>query len=118
MNALSVIALTSHPSYDIQTNLLLLHEAVISMTCYFYVNLMSESLERDQNRVRRAAYQSYWYTMCPEAQRMLLLFLRRTQRPAYMRPFGGMFVLGAGHFMQTLKLIFSFTRFFNLKKKE
>lgn len=96
---------------------MVINQAIMSMTFYFYINLMSQSLEWSQTRICRAAYKSRWYTMCPEAKRSLLMFLRRTQRRDFMRPLNGMMVLGTRHFMKLLKLIYSFIGFMQSMKK-
>ncbi|KAL1458515.1 hypothetical protein WDU94_008657 [Cyamophila willieti] len=93
----------------------LLAEFAIGFWSYYYNCIMSEVLEWANCRIRTSIYQSKWYEMCPEAQRMMLMFLRRTQRPHYICSLGGMLVLG--HEIFIVKNLVSFIRFINLRKK-
>uniref|UniRef100_A0A8D9AHM8 Uncharacterized protein n=1 Tax=Cacopsylla melanoneura TaxID=428564 RepID=A0A8D9AHM8_9HEMI len=57
----------------------LLVEFLLSVSVFCYSCIISEVLEWANRRIRRSIYASNWYEMCPEAQRMMLMFLRRTQ---------------------------------------
>ncbi|KAI5706915.1 hypothetical protein M8J75_012548 [Diaphorina citri] len=117
LTALNILQVMSLDLLPPQERVMVINQAIMSMTFYFYINLMSQSLEWSQTRICRAAYKSRWYTMCPEAKRSLLMFLRRTQRRDFMRPLNGMMVLGTRHFMKLLKLIYSFIGFMQSMKK-
>ncbi|KAL1448482.1 hypothetical protein WDU94_012314 [Cyamophila willieti] len=109
-------AMTILSQFDIQNDLHLIFESFIILCVVYTDCFMSEVLERANERIRHGINQSTWYEMCPEAQRMMLMFLRRTQGPHHIRCLGGMVILGNEIFLKYLKTVYSVVRVFDLKK--
>ncbi|KAL1458516.1 hypothetical protein WDU94_008658 [Cyamophila willieti] len=116
ITCLSAYPVTTLSQFSVQRQGFLIIEFSLMLSFYYYNCIMSEVLEWANCRLRTSIYQSKWYDMCPEAQRMMLMFLQRTQRPHYIRSLGGMVVLGNENFLRTINMIYSFIRFVNLKK--
>ncbi|KAL1450061.1 hypothetical protein WDU94_002518 [Cyamophila willieti] len=125
LRALLLLIITSISSYvisvlsefDSQKGSVLLVEFILILSCFYFLCILSEILEWMNCRIRRSIYQSQWYRMAPEAQRMMVMFLRRTQRPHYVRILHGMIVLGNVVFVRTLKMIFSFVQCVHISRK-
>uniref|UniRef100_A0A8D8Z898 Uncharacterized protein n=1 Tax=Cacopsylla melanoneura TaxID=428564 RepID=A0A8D8Z898_9HEMI len=114
--SLSAYPITNLSRFDSQEQALFVAEFILTLSFYYCNCLMSESLDWANSRLQQSIYQNNWYNMCPEARRMLVMLMRQTQRPHHLKTLGGMVVLGNVHFMKTLKLIYSFIRFVNVKK--
>ncbi|KAL1458660.1 hypothetical protein WDU94_008791 [Cyamophila willieti] len=112
--SLSACPITILSQFDVNKQGLMLGECIIVLSFYGYNCLLSEILEWANCRIERDVYQNKWYTLCPEARRMMCMFLRRTQRPHYIRNLGGLVVLGNENLWKTIKLMYSFIRFVNL----
>ncbi|KAL1459190.1 hypothetical protein WDU94_011197 [Cyamophila willieti] len=98
-------------------SLIIIIEFIFTLSFFYIICIMSEIFEWANCHIRRSIYQSQWYRMAPEAQRMMLMFLRRTQRPHYVRILYGMVVLGNEVFLRTLKMVFSFVQCVKIVRK-
>uniref|UniRef100_A0A8D8RSK0 Uncharacterized protein n=1 Tax=Cacopsylla melanoneura TaxID=428564 RepID=A0A8D8RSK0_9HEMI len=79
------VCLASYPitilsQFDFERQCIVLVEFVMIFGAHFVNCAMSEVLEWGNCRIRQSVYQSHWYKMCPEAQRMILMFLRCTPK--------------------------------------
>ncbi|KAL1463421.1 hypothetical protein WDU94_015172 [Cyamophila willieti] len=118
----STLCFSSYPitlltQFDLGRQFSLLIEFLLIFGYYYFTCFLSETLEWANCRLRRSIYQSKWYEMSPEAQRMVLMFLKRTQKPHYMHALGGTAILGNESFVKSLKTVYSFMRFVHISKK-
>ncbi|KAL1464474.1 hypothetical protein WDU94_004120 [Cyamophila willieti] len=116
ITGLSAYPITLLSQFDGQKNVQFIAEFILILSYYYFICSMSENLDRCSSLIGHSVYQSNWYAMCPEARRMMLMFMRQTQRPQHIRTLGGMVELGNVNFMNTLKFLYNFIRFVRIMK--
>ncbi|KAL1459610.1 hypothetical protein WDU94_011574 [Cyamophila willieti] len=114
---ISSFSITILSRFNLDKQCFLLAEFILIFGYYYFSCMISEILEWANCRIRRSAYNSAWYEMCPEAQRMMLMLIRRTQKPHYTRSLAGIVVLCNESFVKSLKTVYTFIRFVNLANK-
>ncbi|KAL1464473.1 hypothetical protein WDU94_004119 [Cyamophila willieti] len=116
ITSLSAYPITLLSQFDSEKNVQFIAEFILILSYYYFNCSMSENLDRCNSLIGHSVYQSNWYAMCPEARRMMVMFMRQTQRPQHIRTLGGMVALGNVNFMNTLKFLYNFIRFVRIMK--
>ncbi|KAL1453564.1 hypothetical protein WDU94_009895 [Cyamophila willieti] len=115
---LSTYNITVLSHFDFQRQSYLVVEFFMVISVYYGECFVSEVFEWANERIRRSIYQSNWYEMCPEAQRMMMVFLALTQRPHHIRCLGGMVILGNENFVKCMKSVYSVIQFAHIVNKK
>uniref|UniRef100_A0A8D8R7V1 Uncharacterized protein n=1 Tax=Cacopsylla melanoneura TaxID=428564 RepID=A0A8D8R7V1_9HEMI len=105
------------PALSVIRLLKLIAEVGTVLVASFFIANMSELLDDCNGRMRTALADCSWINCACATQRDICILLRRVQRAQYLTFYGGLIVVTRMHYMNGIKLAYSFVNYMRVLYK-